>query len=260
MAHARVNPFLDGAPQIAQRPAQLVHARERNVRVHVAAAEKYRRAFQRSCVGSRSPIRADESRRSIRSRRRSARRSWQRIRGRGSRLARIRAARSLTMGSRPSPNRAPCRRSPARPTTATARCVRAAPETNADTSCVRQPAARNTQSRDRRTPRPATGYRRPTRRARAAGSSPLSPATARRRRGRWALPGAARARQRRVPPNHDPAPGRRTGGNRRSRSARRGSSQGGSLSDVPRRSSCSSTAKPGGSVAISNKIPPGSRK
>src|SRR5215831_2908101 len=62
------------------------------------------------------------------------------------------------------------------------------------------------------------------------------------------------------PPIHDPAPGSRTGGNRRSMSARLGSSQGGSLSDVPRRSAVSSTANPGGSVAISNKIPPGSRK
>src|SRR5262249_15365633 len=59
---------------------------------------------------------------------------------------------------------------------------------------------------------------------------------------------------------HDPAPGSRTGGNRRSISARLGSSQGGSLSDVPRQSASSSTANPGGSVAISNKIPPGSRK
>ena len=61
-------------------------------------------------------------------------------------------------------------------------------------------------------------------------------------------------------PSHDPAPGSRTGGNRRSIFARLGSSQGGSLSDVPRRSAASSTANPGGSVAISNKIPPGSRK
>src|SRR5258707_11147405 len=60
MAHARVNPFLDGAPQIAQSPARLVHTRERNVRVDIATAEEYRRALQRSRVSSRSLIRADE--------------------------------------------------------------------------------------------------------------------------------------------------------------------------------------------------------
>src|SRR5215831_19125400 len=54
-------------------------------------------------------------------------------------------------------------------------------------------------------------------------------------------------------PIHDPALGSRTGGNRRSISARLGSSQGGSLSAVPKRSAASSTANPGGSVAISNK-------
>ena len=53
--------------------------------------------------------------------------------------------------------------------------------------------------------------------------------------------------------------GQRTGGNRRSISARRGSSQGGSFSAVPRAAGVSSTAKPGGSVAISNSTPPGSR-
>src|SRR5262249_61077803 len=61
-------------------------------------------------------------------------------------------------------------------------------------------------------------------------------------------------------PIHDPALGSRTGGNRRSISARLGSSQGGSLSAVPRRSAASSAANPGGSGAISNKNPPGSRK
>src|SRR2546430_13130932 len=61
MAHARVNPFLDGAPQIAQSPARLVHTRERNVRVDIATAEEYRRALQRSRVSSRSLIRTDES-------------------------------------------------------------------------------------------------------------------------------------------------------------------------------------------------------
>src|SRR5207244_4819680 len=130
MGHARVNPFLDGAPQIAQSPTRLVHTRERNVRVDIATAEEYRRALQRSRVSSRSLIRADEPGAQSDHGAVAPRVSWQRIRGRGSRLARIRAARSLTMGSRPSPNRAPCRRSPARPTTATARCVRAAPETN----------------------------------------------------------------------------------------------------------------------------------
>src|SRR5262249_25151496 len=139
---------------------------------------------------------------------------------------------------------------------------REAQETNADTSCVRQPEARNRQSQAVRALPPTTGYPRRKRRARAAGSSPLSPARGRRPRGA----GYGLALVQRAPaglggpPIHDPAPGSRTGGNRRSISARLGSSQGGSLSDVPRRSAVSSTANPGGSVAISNKIPPGSRK
>src|SRR5215472_10501726 len=50
------------------------------------------------------------------------------------------------------------------------------------------------------------------------------------------------------------------GGSAASISRRRDSRNAGSLSSRPRRSTGSSTAKPGWSVAISNRIPPGSRK
>src|SRR5829696_5741499 len=50
------------------------------------------------------------------------------------------------------------------------------------------------------------------------------------------------------------------GGSTSSSLSRRVSSQGGSLRCVPSSDSSSSTAKPGGSVAISNRTPPGSRK
>ena len=51
-----------------------------------------------------------------------------------------------------------------------------------------------------------------------------------------------------------------SGGRTSSSLSRRVSSQGGSLRCVPSSASPSSTAKPGGSVAISNRTPPGSRK
>src|SRR5262249_30803509 len=50
------------------------------------------------------------------------------------------------------------------------------------------------------------------------------------------------------------------GGSTASISRRRGSRTGGSLSVCPRLATGSSTAKPGWSVAISNRMPPGSRK
>ena len=49
-------------------------------------------------------------------------------------------------------------------------------------------------------------------------------------------------------------------GSLRSRSTRAPSSQGGSINRSPRWSTASSIANPGGSVAISNRTPPGSRK
>src|SRR5574340_565756 len=55
------------------------------------------------------------------------------------------------------------------------------------------------------------------------------------------------------------AAGRRRGGSAAVISVRAGSSQGGNWSLEPRSSGASSTAKPGGSVAISNRMPPGSR-
>src|SRR6266566_4177823 len=56
------------------------------------------------------------------------------------------------------------------------------------------------------------------------------------------------------------SPGRCNGGNTCSISALAGSSQGSTLSWLPRCSTGSLTVKPGGSVAISNRTPPGSRK
>src|SRR5215212_707532 len=60
---------------------------------------------------------------------------------------------------------------------------------------------------------------------------------------------------------HELSPaGTRSGGRTSSSLSRRVSSQGGSLRCSPRCSWSSSTAKPGGSVAISKSTPPGSRK
>src|SRR5581483_3635927 len=55
-------------------------------------------------------------------------------------------------------------------------------------------------------------------------------------------------------------PGKRIGGTLCSMRSRCDSYIGGSIRRVPNRSGVSSMAKPGGSVAISNRTPPGSRK
>ena len=63
-----------------------------------------------------------------------------------------------------------------------------------------------------------------------------------------------------IPRAHPRTAGTRRGGNTSSSRSRCGSSQGGSFRLSPSRSGSSSTVKPGGSVAISKRTPPGSRK
>ena len=63
-----------------------------------------------------------------------------------------------------------------------------------------------------------------------------------------------------IPRAHPLTAGTRRGGSTSSSRSRCGSSQGGSFRLSPSRSGSSSAAKPGGSVAISKRTPPGSRK
>src|SRR5262249_34677602 len=68
VAHARIDPLGHYGAKGAEHVARFVHARERNVPVDIAAAEKHRRAAKRSWIGARRAGRTDQAGRQTRNR------------------------------------------------------------------------------------------------------------------------------------------------------------------------------------------------